>query len=34
MLKQAPALKLMTTVFYNRKGVMMAEFMQQGATIT
>jgi hypothetical protein len=28
------ARKLMTTVFWDRKGVLMVEFMQQGTTIT
>jgi hypothetical protein len=32
--KQMPARKLITTVFWDRKGVLMVEFMQQGTTIT
>jgi hypothetical protein len=28
-----PARKLMAAVFWNRKGVLMVEFMQQGTTI-
>jgi histone-lysine N-methyltransferase SETMAR len=32
--KEKSARKLMATVFYARKGVLMVEFMQQGATIT
>jgi acyl-CoA thioesterase len=32
--KQTSARKLMTAVFWNRKGVLMAEFMQQGITVT
>jgi hypothetical protein len=28
------AIKLMTSVFWDRKGVLMVEFMQQGTTIT
>jgi hypothetical protein len=29
-----PARKLMVTVFWNRKGVLMVEFMQQGTTMS
>jgi acyl-CoA thioesterase len=29
-----PSRKLMATVFWDRKGVLMAEFMQQGTKIT
>jgi hypothetical protein len=32
--KQTSARKLMATVFWDRKGVLMVEFMQQGTTIT
>jgi hypothetical protein len=32
--KQTSARKLMETVFWDRKGVQMVEFMQQGTTIT
>jgi hypothetical protein len=32
--KQTPAKKLMATVFWDRKGVPMVEFMQEGTTIT
>jgi hypothetical protein len=32
--KQMSARKLMVTVFWDRKGVLMVEFMQQGTTIT
>jgi hypothetical protein len=32
--KKASARKLMATVFWDRKGVLMVEFMQQGTTIT
>jgi hypothetical protein len=32
--KQMSARKLMATVFWDRKGVLMVEFMQQGTTIT
>jgi hypothetical protein len=28
--KQTPARKLMATIFWNRKGVLMVEFMQKG----
>jgi hypothetical protein len=31
--KRLPSRKLMTTVFFDRKGVLMVEFMQQGTTI-
>jgi hypothetical protein len=35
MVKQTlSARKLMATVFWDRKGVLMVEFMQQGTTIT
>jgi hypothetical protein len=32
--KRLPARKLMATVFWERKGLLMVEFMQQGTTIT
>jgi hypothetical protein len=32
--KQTSARKLMAAVFWDRKGVLMVEFMQQGTTIT
>jgi hypothetical protein len=32
--KQTSTRKLMATVFWDRKGVLMVEFMQQGTTIT
>jgi hypothetical protein len=32
--KCVPARKLIATVFWDRKGVLMVEFMQQGTTIT
>jgi hypothetical protein len=32
--KEMSARKLMATVFWDRKGVLMVEFMQQGTTIT
>jgi hypothetical protein len=32
--KRTCAKKLMAAVFWDRKGVLMVEFMQQGATIT
>jgi acyl-CoA thioesterase len=32
--KQTSARKLMATVFWDRKGMLMAEFMQQGTTLT
>jgi hypothetical protein len=32
--KRLPATKLMATVFWDRKGVLMVEFMQQGTTMT
>jgi hypothetical protein len=32
--KRLPARKLMATVFWDRKGVLMVEFMQQGTTVT
>jgi hypothetical protein len=32
--KQISARKLMAAVFWDRKGVLMVEFMQQGTTIT
>jgi histone-lysine N-methyltransferase SETMAR len=32
--KRLPARKLMAAVFWDRKGVLMVEFMQQGTTIT
>jgi hypothetical protein len=31
--KRLPAIKLMAAVFWNWKGVLMVEFMQQGTTI-
>jgi hypothetical protein len=31
--KHLPARKLMVTVFWDRKGILMMEFMQQGATV-
>jgi acyl-CoA thioesterase len=32
--KQTSGRKLMATVFWDRKGVLMVEFMQEGTTIT
>jgi hypothetical protein len=32
--KRLPVRKLMATVFWDRKGVLMVEFMQQGTIIT
>jgi hypothetical protein len=34
MFKRTSARKLMATVFWDRKGVLLVEFMQQEATIT
>jgi hypothetical protein len=33
-IRYLPARKLMATVFWDRKGVLMVEFMQQGTTMT